>query len=399
MKLLEYRGKELFKKVGISLPDSVVVSADDYESKIKEFLGSHKEVLLKAQVIGGKRKKLGLIDEATDVDGALEKAKAIFAKEYNKLPIESILVEEKVNVDDEYYFSIVYDSGSRKPMIMFIKSGGIDVEDSKEEVITQTFSPNRGLSDEEAKQFSEKVGLDTNFVEVCVKAVKCFRDYDCRILEINPLIKTQKGFIAGDAKVTIDDSAVKRVEEFKEVEDPEDKTFLSPMEMEARKIDEDDHRGVSGKTFVEFDGDIAVLASGGGASLTCMDAMVEAGGKAANYTEYSGNPPKEKVVKLTKLTLSKKGLNGCLVVGGTANFTDIFETLSGFVEGLGLVEPKVDYPIIIRRAGPRDKEAKEMVERFAKDKGYNITFYGEETPMTVAVKEIVQKVKEYKNAN
>jgi succinyl-CoA synthetase beta subunit len=284
-------------------------------------------------------------------------------------------------------------------MLAFLKSGGIEVENATEEPITQTFSANKGLNEEEAKEFAEKVGLDDDFANLCIKAVKCFRDYDCRILEINPLFKTEKGFIAGDAKITIDDSAVKRVEEFKEIEDPEDKTFLSPMEMEARKIDEDDHRGVSGKTFVEFDGDIAVLASGGGASLTCMDAMVEAGGKAANYTEYSGNPPKEKVVKLTKLTLSKKGLNGCLVVGGTANFTDIFETLSGFVEGLELVEPKIAYPIIIRRAGPRDREAKEMVEKFAKDKGYDITFYGEETPMTIAVKEIVKKVKEFKNAN
>ena len=84
---------------------------------------------------------------------------------------------------------------------------------------------------------------------------------------------------------------------------------------------------------MELDGDIAVLASGGGVSLTSMDALIQAGGKPANYVEYSGNPPRDKVKKLTIVTLSREGLNGCLVIGGTANFTDVFETLAGFKDG------------------------------------------------------------------
>jgi succinyl-CoA synthetase beta subunit len=286
----------------------------------------------------------------------------------------------------------VYDSVTRGPVLAFLKTGGVDVEEAGE-AETLSFSALNGLSEDDAKAFASKVGLDDAFATVCLQAVECFRTYECRILEINPLFKTSEGYIAGDCKITIDDSAVKRVEKFKEYTEADDPTFLSKMELDARKIDEDDHRGVSGKTFVEFDGDIAVLASGGGASLTCMDALDEAGGKAANYTEYSGNPPREKVEKLTQLTLSKKGLKGCLVVGGTANFTDIFETLSGFCDGLLKVKPKIDYPIVIRRAGPRDDEAKKMVEEFASKNGFDITFYGEETPMTVAVKDIVKKVK------
>tara|TARA_B100000315_G_C14584001_1_gene591954 strand:- start:2324 stop:3484 length:1161 start_codon:yes stop_codon:yes gene_type:complete len=385
MKLLEYKGKELLKKLGIEIPKSVLIDKDSIE-KSKEVAG---EVIVKAQIIGGKRKKLGLIEFATeDVE---DKAKIILAKKYNNLPIESVLVEEKIK-GEEYYISIVYDTEARKPMIVFLKSGGIDVEESEEEPSTLIVSPNDGLSEEDAKAFAAKVGMDDAFASVLVKSFACFQEYYCRILEINPLIKTDKGYVAADAKITLDDTALKKIEEFKDVEDTEDKTFLTQLELDARKIDADDHRGVAGKTFVEFDGDIAVLASGGGASLTCMDALDEAGGNAANYTEYSGNPPKEKVIKLTEVTLSKKGLKGCLVIGGTANFTDIYETLSGFCEGLLKVSPKPEYPIIIRRAGPRDDEAKVFVEKFGKDNGFDITFYGEETPMTVAVKEMVKRV-------
>jgi len=168
------------------------------------------------------------------------------------------------------------------------------------------------------------------------------------------------------------------------------------MEIAARKIDQEDHRGVAGKTFVELDGDIAVLASGGGASLTSMDALIEAGGKPANYTEYSGNPPREKVRKLTKLTLSKEGLKGCLVIGGTANFTDIFDTLSGFVEGMQDLSELPKYPIVVRRAGPNDKQAFVMLEKFAKENDMDITLYGADVPMSYAAKIMAEKVEEAK---
>ena len=119
------------------------------------------------------------------------------------------------------------------------------------------------------------------------------------LAEINPLFKTKDGmFIAGDAKIILDDEK------------------YNPGE----------------RRFLEMDGDIAVLASGGGASLLNMDALLWYGGKPANYTEYSGNPKGEVVKKLTKRVLGRPGLKGCWVVGGTANFTDIYETLKGFLD-------------------------------------------------------------------
>ncbi len=127
--------------------------------------------------------------------------------------------------------------------------------------------------------------------------------------------------------------------------------------------------------------------------MVALDGVLATGGAPANYTEYSGNPPAEKVYKLTKIVLSKKGLNGLLVAGAIANFTDIYETLRGFAEALKEVKPK--FPIVIRRAGPRDKEAFEMLREAAKKDGFDFHLFGPETPIDEAAETIVKLAKEY----
>src|SRR3989344_8740743 len=121
--------------------------------------------------------------------------------------------------------------------------------------------------------------------------------------------------MAIDAKIILDDAGLLRHRDLDIL--PKGAIFAIPTDREilSKKIDEDDYRGSAGSTFIEFDGSprgeagIAILASGGGASLLVMDSVIDAGGRPANYTEYSGNPPAAKVEKLTKLTLSKVGLS------------------------------------------------------------------------------------------
>ena len=127
-----------------------------------------------------------------------------------------------------------------------------------------------------------------------------------------------------------------------------------------------------------------------------MDSLIASGGKPANFVEHSGNPPAYKLETLTKIVLNKPGINGLWFVGGTANFTDIYETLKGFLDGLRSIKPKPNFPIVIRRGGPRDKEAFEMLEKAKKEEGFDFTLYGSDTSMTSTAKIIVQKVNEFK---
>lgn len=399
MKLLEYKGKQLLSEKGIKIPESILVNNKTYASlsygkeKYHDFFNQHQAVVVKAQVLGGSRKKAGVIFSTTDYEKSLKQIEELYAKKYNNAVIDTLLIEEKLNIKQEYFLSVLYDTWQRRPMVMFSQNGGIEIENNNEQIVK--FYPKKvsELTNQEALDITD----DKDLANLVVKAYQCFIDFDCSHLEINPIIFTKQGELyAGDAKLTIDDGAVPRQDILRDVADSDEKTHYSVREIEARKIDQEDHRGVAGKTFVDLDGDIAVLASGGGASLTCMDALIEAGGSPANYTEYSGNPPREKVSKLTKLTLEQEGLNGCLVIGGTANFTDIYETLSGFAQGLESLDEMPNYPIVIRRAGPRDEEAFAMLKKFAGEKKLDITLFGEETPMSYAAKVMAEKVKEYK---
>jgi len=367
MHLLEHKGKDILEKSKINIPKSILI--DKSLKGYKKFFNKHKKVIIKAQVIEGKRKKQGLIIESNNYEKSLK----LISKLFNK-KIKALLIEEFLTIEKEYFLSIVYDTKTRGIIILLSDDGGIDIESGKEPIITT-------IEEVDNLDLKELIPLIKN-------AYSCFEKYDCTNLEINPIIKTSNGLYAGDAKIIIDDAALGRQDEFKDLKEHE--SFLTELEIKARSIDKDDYRGVAGKTFVELDGNIAVLASGGGASLTCMDALIEAGGKPANYTEYSGNPTREKVRKLTEITLSKKNLKGCLVIGGRANFTDIFETLSGFAEAIIKIKPK--YPIVIRRAGPNADKAFEMLKKVSKEHNLDITLYGEEMPLTKAVKIMVEKV-------
>ena len=412
MKLVEHRGKELLETAGIRIPPGIVTNNNSYinlsyhKAKYREFFLDHQGVIIKAQIPYGYRAKHGLIKASENYTDSLKIIDEMYNKEFMGQPISTLLIEKKLNVKSEYYVSITYDTKSRNPMILFSRDGGIDIEDvlKNKEPVKYIVSIIDGLSDFETREIVKQAGfvgkdifLLSNFIK---NAYDCFIRYDCKALEINPIIETHSGQLyAGDAKITIDDNAVQRHDIFYDITEIEDRSLLTERELEARKIDLHDHRGVAGKTFIDMDGDIAILASGGGASLTCMDALLVADGKPANYTEYSGNPPRSKVRRLTEITLSNPNLNGCLIIGGTANFTDVYETLGGFVEGLLDLPHLPKYPIVVRRAGQRSKEAFEMLREFAEQHKLNIELYGEETPMTQAVKRMIEKVEEYKNGN
>lgn len=412
MKLVEYRGKQLLKNVGIRIPPGIITDNKSYinlsyhKNKFSEFFFEHNNVIIKAQVPYGYRKKHGLIKDSSNYEEALKIIDDMYQQKFQSSKISTLLIEKKLEVAEEYYISIIWDTDSRKPMIIFSKQGGVDIEDvlrNKTPVMYKVSILEGILHDFEAREIAKKAGINDNDIFVVSKFIQhcyeAFLTYDCRALEINPIIKTaSKLLYAGDAKITIDDNAVSRHDIFHDITDIEDTSLLTKRELQARRIDYYNYRGVAGKSFMELDGDIAVLASGGGISLNCMDTLIQNGGKPANYVEYSGNPPRDKIKRLTEITLSKEGLHGCLVIGGTANFTDVFETLAGFKDGLESVGvPK--YPIVVRRAGPNSEKAHSLLQDFKKEHDMDMEIFGEDISLTDAVKLIVKKTEEYKQKN
>lgn len=390
MLLTEAEGKELLREAGIPVPDFFLLRNSEELPKEISF-----PVILKAQTLMGGRGKAGLVKQAADSDELKFAVETLWKAQYQKRPFDTILIEPRLDIAREYYVSVTYDTTSRMPAFILSKFGGMDIElvakRQPESIINFPINPLEGLRDFKWGEFftaaEVKEDIQKELRRIYEKLYDKFLETDAELVEINPLIEAPDGaLIAADAKVTIDDTSLYR----HEFSFPNRSGFreLTEMEKAARAIDARSHRGVVGRTFLELDGDIGFMSSGGGASITCLDALISYGGRPANFTEYSGNPEREDVYELTKLILSISGLKGLWVVGPTANFTDIYETLGGIVDALKEIKPS--FPIVIRRAGPRDTEAKEMVEAL---EGLDIIFFGEEISMTESAKILIDKIK------
>lgn len=352
MKLPEFEGKSLFRRYGIPTPQGVVL-----EGKYSHVSGFNPPYAVKAQTLSGmRRQERGIVFVAANsrLRYAVE---AMRSRKIGGEAVKKVLVEEKINPIAEYYVSLSYDADTRSPALALSTRGGSGIKKAKVFKIDIMLGA--------PSFFLRSALLDSGFPKEDLGGVSSIvqnlwelfiKEY-ALLAEINPLFKTKEGkFIAGDAKIILDDEKVK----------------------------------AGDRRLISMEGDIAVMASGGGASMLNIDALLYHGGRPANYAEYSGNPPAQVVKELTRNVLNRKKLKGCWVVGGVANFTDIFETMRGFVEGLREVRPKPIYPIVIRRDGPRQKEAFEMLKEVAQKEKYNFHLFGSETPMEESAKIMTQ---------
>ncbi|MFA6105530.1 MAG: ATP-grasp domain-containing protein [Patescibacteria group bacterium] len=369
MNLYEWEGKKIFEKYGITIPKGVVVRRGENAEAAYESLGV-KEVAVKAQILSGKRGKNNGIKFASSKEEAKKITEEMFGINILGQYVAAVLIEERLQIVSEQYISITYDTNIKQPVMIFSAVGGIDIEDVTPEKI-------------------KKIPLDIRSEQVTENFIfaeplwKCFLSEDARLMEINPLILTSEGkYVAADAKVALDEDAFFRHDAWQKFE-PRTMMGRLPTEREiaVTKIDEgaNYYRGTAGK-YIEMDGDVAILFSGGGASISNMDALIQAGCKPANYTEYSGNPPREKVYNLVKIVLSKPGLRGLWIAGGVANFTNIAETFQGIVDALDELKPK--YPIVVRRAGPFDSEGKKIMEDCAARNNLKLKYFDKDTPMS-----------------
>ncbi len=378
MNLYEHEGKALLRAYGIRTPNGVLLSHLEAIEAATRALGG-KPAVLKAQLLTGKRAAQHAIAFVETREEITHHFMGWQARH------ETVaLLEERVDARRELYVSCVYDPRSRGPLMLIGEEGGSEIEQKKNvrSFIIDPRDPTGAL----AKHARALADISPRLPETCEKILTLFFHEDARQVEINPLAECADGsLIALDAKIALDDAARTRHAEWSSYAQ---RTALghSPTERErgAECIDTgaQAYRGNAG-TFFELAGDIATLFSGGGASLVNMDAMARHGLKPANYAEYSGNPPKEKVAALAQLVLSKPGLRGALIIGGIANFTDVQETFAGIAEALDTLKPA--YPIVVRRAGPREREGLALLRACAERNGTRMELFGKETSMEDAV--------------
>lgn len=397
-KILENYSKQILSKHGIPTPKNWTVSSGEEAEKICIEYG--KLVVLKALVPVGKRGKAGAIKFPKTPGEARIVTEELLQMTVSNFPVEEVLVEEKVDIKDEWYLSITLDKNKQLPVIIATTEGGVEVEglvkDKPDKVAIVHVDPFIGLLSYQAKEIWSGLGLTgkslVKATGILIKLYEVFIQNDCYILEINPLVLTTNDEVIAAASVMgVDDVALYRHPELENmvlVGSERSWRPLTKLEKEMIIVNDSDYRGTARYTEMEG-GDIGFMCGGGGGSLLSFDALVKFGGQPANYTETGGNPSEEKVYGLAKGILSKKGVKGLFVAHNITNNTQIDVMARGIVKAIQELNINLaEFPVVVREAGVNDAEGKKIFENAG------ITYFGEEVTIEQAAFKMTEQMKE-----
>ena len=345
MRFYEYEAKALFRRHGLPLGKSQLIARPGDAGAAFSALGGG-PVVLKSQVLSGGRMKAGAVRFADDAAQAETAAAAIFPIRVNGQECRSILVEEKTKIAQEYFVAITWDGRAKRPVCIFSDMGGIDIEEvavrHPEHVAKTHFSTIVPLMPHVAKQAVAATGVtgsDLNkLAPIVFELMKIFLAYDLTLAEINPLAKLEDGrFIVLDGHIDMEAEARgqhKKLLAELAIGDDETRQARPPtaFELAGARVNAADHRGVAGNV-VEFDGNLGLVIGAGGGSLTLFDAIRKHGGKPANYCEIGGNPSMSKTKELTKLILSKPGVEKIAVMMNVVSNTRVDIVARGVIKG------------------------------------------------------------------
>ncbi len=344
MRFYEHESKALFARHGLPLGRSGLARTPDEARRAAEEIGG--PVVLKSQVLSGGRMKAGAVKFADTPDEAEAHFEAILPIVVNGQRAESVLVEEKSAIRQEYYAAITWDGRRKLPVLIFSDMGGIDIEQVAEthpehvsKTHVSTLLPVTPRLAKEAIGATGVSGSALNRLTPIVHAlIELFLRYDLTLAEINPLARLEDGrFIVLDGHVDMEAEARDRHKVLLEelgIRPEETRQARPPTEFEIRgaEVDASDHRGVAGNV-VGFDGNLGLVIGAGGRSLTLFDAVRVQGGKPANYCEIGGNPSVKKTCALTKLVLDKPGVEKIAVMMNVVSNTRVDIVARGVIKG------------------------------------------------------------------
>ena len=346
MKLLEYQGKELFNHYGINVPKSYLAKNLEEAKQGSERIGF--PFVLKSQLTVGGRGKAGAILKCKNEEELVEKFKELINKEVKGEKPKTILLEEMADIKREFYVSLYLNRTKRCYSIIASSQGGIEIESVDKKVIFDIPDLN-GVPSELAYKVAEKINLKNSeknaFVELIQKLSKLIYEKEAELAEINPLAMVNHGkFVALDAKVIIDDNALFRHEDIKKYEE------LSDLEAHAKN---------NGFSFVELDGDIAIIGNGAGLVMSTLDMVTDAGGKAGAFLDFGGRATTESIYQALKVISRVDKIRVILVnlFGGIVR-TDLVAQaiLNAYNDGT------LKIPVFARITGAESEKARELLK-------------------------------------
>ena len=357
MDLLEYQGKQLFGKHGLSVSDGKAVTTVDEAVAAANAIGY--PVVVKAQVLMGGRGKAGGVKLASNEDEAREHATNILGLDIKGHITRTVWIEHASDIETEYYASVLLDRSAKKPLVMFSIEGGIEIEEvaenTPEKLIKYNVDPLVGLTKAEAVKIATdgKAADDVidGVADALVSLYQVWIEEDCSLAEINPLIITPDRQVkALDAKVSLDDNAAFRHPDHAELGD---KANLDPIEVKA---------ATEGVIYVKLDGNIGILGNGAGLVMSTLDVVAQHGGAPANFLDAGGGSDAAKVKQAVEIILSNENVKAVLfnIFGG---ITRCDEVANGLIGAFTDLKPTV--PFVVRLDGTNDVLGREILEKAA----------------------------------
>jgi succinyl-CoA synthetase beta subunit len=274
VKLLEYQAKAVFAGRGIAVPRGEVVRDAAEAETVARSLGG--ATVLKPQLGVKGRGKVGGIGFADTPEQAKQLAADLLGSRVKGELVERLLVEARVDIRRELYIAVVVDYAARRPVIMVSTEGGVEIEqvarDNAEAIVRVPCSMLAPPSEEDLQPIRDAVGSEV--AQVARTLYDVFRDYEAELVEINPLVETPAGLVAVDGVLNVNEPAVARHTELSEL--------ATELPAEDPLVDEARRRRW---TFIDLGGDVAILSSGAGLTMTIVDLLQERGVEPANFLD------------------------------------------------------------------------------------------------------------------
>jgi len=367
MNLHEYQAKDLFREYGISVSKGIpVVSSSEIKEAINSLEGDR--WVVKAQVHAGGRGKAGgveLVDSVQEAEAFAEKwlgnNLVTYQTDERGQPVNTILIEECIDIAEELYFGAVIDRASQRLVFMASQEGGVNIEGvaatTPEKIFQVAIDPLKGPSRDEADQLSVQLDLTEvqaeQFRDLYLSLSKMFIEKDLSLLEINPLVITTKGdLICLDAKINVDSNALYRQESLVKINDVSQ---------------EDERESYASKwnlSYVSLNGNIGCMVNGAGLAMGTMDIIKLHGGEPANFLDVGGAADSERVSEAFKIILSDKAVQAVLIniFGGIVRCDIIADGIIEAVEQIG-----VNVPVVVRLEGNNSELGSDKLSRSGLD--------------------------------
>jgi len=358
--LYEFQGKELFRRFGIPVSDGRLATTPEATRSAAQELGG--PVVVKAQVLIGGRGKAGGIKLAETPDDAEERAREILGMDIRGHTVRKVWIEKASEIAREYYLSITFDRGAKKPLLMFTTRGGIDIEEvaasSPDALARLHVDPLAGYHPWQGRRLVYDSGLEDlseqkQVVQIVGRLYEAFTGSDAMLCEINPLIVTTEGEVrALDSKFTVDDNALFRLPEIAAMRDLD---AADPLEALARE---------KGVTYVKLDGEVGVLGNGAGLTMATVDVVTFAGGRPSNFCDLGGGGDAQGVVDALEVITGDPQVRSIFfnIFGG---ITRCDEVARGILQALERMQ--VEQPLVVRLDGTNAEEGRRLLRDAASE--------------------------------